>query len=99
MINSILTEIFVELSFIFALIISGYDKIELFQNYDSRNLIGYLILFSLLGLFNKLSLYFLGSLVFALIIIVYNTLMFLGELIYMCYKVIKYFLKKKNKEN
>ena len=53
MINSILTEIFVELSFIFALIISGYDKIELFQNYDSRNLIGYLILFSLLGLFSN----------------------------------------------
>ena len=30
MINSIFTEIFVELTFIFALIISGYDKIELF---------------------------------------------------------------------
>ena len=30
MINSIFTEIFVELTFIFTLIISGYDKIELF---------------------------------------------------------------------
>ena len=51
MINNILTEIFVELTFIFALIISGYDKIELFENYDSRNLMGYLILFSMLGTF------------------------------------------------
>ena len=55
MINNILTEIFVELTFVFALIISGYDKIELFENYDSRNLMGYLILFSMLGtFFNKI---------------------------------------------
>ena len=51
MINSALIEIFVEFTFIFALIVCGYDKIETFDNYDTRNILGYLILFSMLGNF------------------------------------------------
>ena len=51
MVNTILSETTILLSFIFALIISYYDKIELFINYNTRNLFGYLILFSLVGTF------------------------------------------------
>ena len=29
---------------------------------------------------------------------VYNTLMFLGELLNLCYKIFKFFIKKENKE-
>ena len=49
MINTILCEASILLSFLFALIICYYDKVELFINTDKRNLLGYLILFSIIS--------------------------------------------------
>ena len=42
---------FVLSTFIFALIFGAYDKRENFNNQKVRELIGYLILFSMLGIF------------------------------------------------
>ena len=50
MINTLICEIFVLLKFIFVFFVAYYDKIEDIYNYSRRNLLGYLILFSLLGL-------------------------------------------------
>ena len=49
MVNTHISEFILLLSFIFTLILGFYDKIELFINTDTRNLLGYLILFSIVG--------------------------------------------------
>ena len=52
MANTFISELIILLLFIFTLILCFYDKIELFINNDTRNLLGYLILFSIVGNYN-----------------------------------------------
>ena len=52
MLNNILTEMFVLSTFTFALIFGAYDKRENFNNQKVRELIGYLILFSIAWYFS-----------------------------------------------
>lgn len=51
MINTAISEIFILFIFNFTCVLGYYDKIELFVNTSNRNLIGYCILFSLIGTF------------------------------------------------
>ena len=58
MFNTLISEIFVLSTFVFTVFLAYYDKIEEdLKNYSKRNLLGYGILFSLLGLFFTLNLY------------------------------------------
>ena len=58
MFNTLISELFVLSTFVFTFLLAYYDKIEEdLKNYSKRNLLGYGILFSLLGLFFKLNLY------------------------------------------
>ena len=56
MINNIISEIFILMSFIFVMIIGYKDKIEEFNNITQRKVLGYLIIFSMLGYFIRIKL-------------------------------------------
>lgn len=54
MINNIISEIFILISFILVMIIGYKDKIEEFNNITQRKLLGYLIIFSIIGYFFRI---------------------------------------------
>ena len=77
-----LSEICIAFIFNFTIFIGYYDKIEEFNNTEQREMYGYLIIFSILGkLFWNVVFLWLGALIFGLLSLAYDLVLYILKLI------------------